>query len=123
MNKDLARLKIIDAECRTLRSKLDSILSELKGVLREDSYNYNDRCPGTSSSYSTYDDFETSFRWCCRKTAHSQETHTEVGKMIKQLENTKRAAIDELHGVNELEGLKATVNNILKGADVPLLGE
>ena len=38
-------------------------------------------------------------------------------------EAKKRAATDELHGVNELEGLKATVNNILKGADVPLLGE
>ena len=121
--EDMARLKDIDAEVKGLKSKLDAILSELKDVLKNNNYNYDHRCPSTSYGSTEYNDFEGAYRWCCRKTAHGQETITEAGKMIKQLEDTKRAAIDELHGVNELEGLKATVNNILKGADVPLLGE
>ena len=43
--------------------------------------------------------------------------------MIRLLQAKKRAATDELHGINELNGLKKTVNSILKGADVPLLGQ
>ena len=68
-------------------------------------------------------DVDTAFRWCCRKTAQKHETETEAGKMIRVLEAKKRAATDELHGINELEGLMHAVNNILEGADVPLLGQ
>ena len=41
---------------------------------------------------------------------------------IEKLEKQKRAAIDLLHGVNELDGLTAEVNKILTGAGVPQLG-
>ena len=43
--------------------------------------------------------------------------------MIADLENRKRAAVDQLHGINELQELTLTVNGILNGAGVPLLGE
>lgn len=123
VSKDLARLKDIDDEVKTLKSKLDAILAELKDVLKDGNYSYDHRCPSTSYGSTDYVEFEGAFRWCCRKTAHKQETETPAGKMIKELQSKKRAAVDLLHGINELEGLTVQVNNILNGAGVPLLGE
>ena len=124
VDKDLKRFEKLDVEHKKLQSKLvqvyDAVKSSQKG--KASSYDYN--CP-YPSLYNNSDavSINEGYRYLCNKTAAKNEDETPQGKLIKQLEAKKRAAIDELHGVNELAGLKATVNNILKGADVPLLGE
>ena len=120
IDKDIKRFNKLDEEHRTLQSKLVTIYNEVERSLGFDRYDSNTPTIYNSSSAL---DINTGFRFLCGKTAAKQETETPEGRLIKELENKKRAAIDELHGVNELEGLRMTVNNILKGADVPLLGE
>ena len=120
IDKDIKRFEKLDSEYKTVRTKIYNIYEEVRRSLNIDSYSHS--TPSVYNS-STAADMIAGFRFLCSKTAAKQETETPEGKLIKQLEAKKRAAVDELHGVNELEGLKATVNNILKGADVPLLGE
>ena len=120
IDKDVTRFNKVDIEHKQLQSKLYDIYNEVRKSLGVQEYGNS-----TPSVYRTSSaiDFASGFRYLCGKTASKQETETAEGKLIRELEAKKRAAVDELHGVNELEGLKLTVNNILKGADVPLLGE
>ena len=121
VDKDIKKFETIDTEHKKLQTKLKSVFEEVKKSILGDN-NWESGSPsmyGTTSSY----EMNEGFRWCCNKTAAKSVNDTPAGKIIKDLESKKRAAIDELHGVNELAGLKATVNNILKGANVPLLGE
>ena len=120
IDKDVTRFNKVDVEHKQLQSKLYDIYNEVRKSLGVQEYGNS-----TPSVYRTSSaiDFASGFRYLCGKTASKQETETPEGKLIRELEAKKRAAVDELHGVNELEGLKITVNNILKGADVPLLGE
>ena len=120
IDKDMKRFVRLDLEYRQLRTKLVTVYDEVARSIGFDKYAHNTPSVYNSSNAS---DINTGFRYLCSKTAAKQETETPEGKLIKELEAKKRAAIDELHGVNELEGLKLTVNSILKGADVPLLGE
>ena len=116
----MKKFQKLDLEHKQLQNKIYNIYTEVRTSLGVDSYSHNSPSVYNSSSA---EDMITGFRFLCSKTAAKQETETEEGKLIKELQAKKRAAVDELHGVNELEGLKLTVNNILKGADVPLLGE
>ena len=125
VDKDLKRFEKLDTEYVKLRAKLiqvyDSVKdSQIKTNRHVTSWNHNYPHLYTSSNGVNIDE---GYRYLCNQTAIKNEDETPQGKLIKKLEAKKRAAIDELHGVNELAGLKATVNSILKGADVPLLGE
>ena len=120
IDKDMKRYEKLDLEHKQLQTKLYNIYNEVRISLKVDKYNHNS--PSVYNSSSALD-MNEGFKFLCGKTAAKQETETPEGKMIKELQAKKRAAIDELHGINELNGLKSTVNNILKGADVPLLGE
>ena len=125
VDTDLKRFEKLDAEYVKLRAKLiqvyDSVKdSQIKTNHAITSWNHNYPHLYTSSNAANIDE---GYRYLCNQTAVKNEDETPTGMLIKELEAKKRAAVDELHGVNELEGLKATVNNILKGADVPLLGE
>lgn len=120
IDKDMAKFEKLDLEYKNLQSKLYDVYNEVRRTLGIDAYSSNSPNVYSSSGSS---DLHKGFRYLCNQTAAKQETETPEGKIIKELEAKKRAAIDELHGINELEGLKVTVNNILKGADVPLLGE
>ena len=125
VDTDLKRFEKLDAEYVKLRAKLiqvyDSVKdSQIKTNRHVTSWNHNYPHLYTSSNAVNIDE---GYRYLCNQTAIKNEDETPQGKLIKKLEAKKRAAIDELHGVNELAGLKATVNNILKGADGPLLGE
>ena len=120
IDKDMKRFEKLDLEHKQLQTKIYNIYNEVRKSLNIDSYSHTTPSVYNSSSAT---DMITGFRFLCSKTAAKQETETAEGKLIKELEAKKRAAVDELHGVNELEGLTATVNSILKGADVPLLGE
>ena len=126
VDKDLKRFEQLDIEHKKLQNKLvqvyDAVKSSQTGKRNSHDYSYDHNYPhlyGSSDAVS----INEGYRYLCNKTAAKNEDETPEGQLIKELENKKRAAIDELHGVNELEGLRATVNNILKGADVPLLGE
>ena len=120
VDKDMKRFAKLDVEYKQLQSKLVTVYDEVSRSLNFDKYAAN--TPSVYNS-SNSEDINKGYRFLCGKTAAKNEDSTTAGKLIKELEAKKRAAVDELHGVNELEGLKATVNNILKGADVPLLGE
>ena len=125
VDKDLKRFEKLDLEHRKLQHKLVKVYDAVKdsqlGKKRHE-YNHYHNYP-TIYNNSGAVEMNDGYRYLCNQTAAKNEDETAAGKLIKQLEAKKRAAIDELHGINELEGLKATVNNILKGADVPLLGE
>ena len=82
---------------------------------------YDSNVPSLYSG-ADYSNIDKAFRFLCSKTAQSQETETESGKMIKELESKKRAACDILHGISDLEELTGEVNTILKGSGVPMLG-
>ena len=120
IEKEFDRYKELYLEMTPLGTKLSAIYDELRSVFTKHSWDAN--VPSLYGGYSDID-LDKAIRWCCHQTAKKHESETDAGKMIKELEGRKRAAIDELHGINELEGLKATVNNILKGANVPLLGQ
>ena len=121
--KDLKEFEKLDAKHKKLQSKLvqvyDAVKSSQTGNLNG-IYDHNYPHLYQSSDAVSINE---GYRYLCNKTAAKNEDETPEGQLIKELEAKKRAAIDELHGINELEGLRATVNNILKGADVPLLGE
>ena len=121
INKDFDRYTKLINELERIASRLRAINDELVAVLTKGKP-YDCNKPSLYSTFSAID-LDRAFRWCCNKTAQQHETETEAGKMIRLLEAKKRAATDELHGINELNGLKKTVNSILKGADVPLLGQ
>ena len=119
---DVVRYKELWAELEPLSSKIRAIFNELEQVLRKKEWDSN---APSLCSYQPFSGLELdkAMRWCCHQTAKKHESETDAGKMITNLKAKKRAAIDELHGINELDGLKIKVNNILQGADVPLLGQ
>ena len=121
IDKEVKRYTELYNEMYPLQEKLKAIFEELKSVVQRGK-SWDSSTPSLYSQFSATD-LDTAYRWCCRKTAQKHETETEAGKMIRVLEAKKRAATDELHGINELEGLMHAVNNILEGADVPLLGQ
>ena len=120
VDKDMKKFDKLDIEHKALQSKLVTVYNEVRRSLKIVEYSNN--VPSVYNSSSALD-VNTGFRFLCGKTAAKQETETPEGKLIKQLETKKRAAVDLLHGINELEGLTVQVNNILNGAGVPLLGE
>lgn len=119
VDKSLAQYKKVKERHDRLSEGLLAVYEELLNNLGKRRYD-----SGVPSIYngSSYSDIDKAFRYLCNQTALGQETETKSGKMIKELEEKKRAACDKLHGVAELEGLMIEVNKILKGADVPLLG-
>ena len=121
VDKDIKEYLKIKGRVDVLSGRITAIFDEVKKSVKTD--NKWDCNEPTMYSTITEMDIEKGFKWCCNKTAHKQETETAAGKMIADLENRKRAAVDQLHGINELQELTLTVNGILKGADVPLLGE
>ena len=123
IKEEVTRYKELWAEMEPLASKIRAIFNELEQVVR-DNHGYSSTTPSLCS-YQPFSgqDLEKAMRWCCHQTAKKHESETDAGKMITNLVAKKRAATDELHGINELEGLMHAVNNILEGADVPLLGQ
>ena len=124
VDKDLKIFEKLDARHKKLQSKLIQVYESVKSSQiksgKVSSWDNNYPHLYTSSDSNTINE---GYRYLCNQTAIKNEDETPQGKLIKKLEAKKRAAVDELHGINELNGLKSTVNSILKGADVPLLGE
>ena len=119
VDKSMTQYRKVKERYDRLSQGLVAVYDELLNNLGKRKYD-----SGVPSVYngSSHSDVDKAFRYLCNQTALGQETETKSGKMIKELEEKKRAACDKLHGVAELEGLMAEVNKILKGADVPLLG-
>ena len=124
VDKDLKRFEKLDVEYTKLQGKLVQVYESVKSsqIKTGKVSSWDNNYPHLYNNSNAIS-INEGYRYLCNQTAAKNEDETPQGKLIKQLEAKKRAATDELHGVNELEGLKATVNNILKGADVPLLGE
>ena len=120
IEKEFDRYIELFLELKPLASRLNAIYDELKSVFGKQGWESN--VPSLYGEFSDID-LDKAMRWCCHQTAKKHESETDAGRMITDLKAKKRAAIDELHGINELDGLKIKVNNILQGADVPLLGQ
>ena len=124
VDKDLARFEKLDAEYTKLQSKLVQVYDSVKSsqIKSGKICSWNNNYPHLYNNSGAVN-INEGYRYLCNQTAAKNEDETPEGQLIKELEAKKRAACDELHGINELNGLKSAVNNILKGADVPLLGE
>ena len=121
VDKDIKEYLAKKVRTDVLSDRITAIFNEIKkSVKTDDRWDNSEPHMYTNISES---DIEKGFKWCCNKTAHKQETETAAGKAIADLENRKRASVDQLHGINELQELTLTVNNILNGAGVPLIGE
>ena len=121
VDKDIKEYLKIKGRVDVLSGRITAIFDEVKKSVKTDNkWDCNE--PNMYHNISE-GDIEKGFKWCCNKTAHKQETETAAGRAIADLENRKRAAVDQLHGINELQELTLTVNGILNGAGVPLLGE
>ena len=123
VDKDIKEYLKIKSRVDVLSSRIRAIFEEVKKSVKDPNDNKYDCMEPSMYNTVSESDIEKGFKWCCNKTAHKQETETKAGRMIVDLENRKRAAVDQLHGINELQELTLAVNGILKGADVPLLGE
>ena len=124
VDKDIKRFEKLDAEHTKLQLKLIQVYDSVKSsqIKSGKVSSWDNNYPHLYNSSGAVN-INEGYRYLCNQTAAKNEDETPQGKLIKQLEAKKRAATDELHGINELNGLKEVVNNILKGADVPLLGE
>tara|TARA_Y100000593_G_scaffold14041_2_gene26339 strand:- start:14933 stop:15448 length:516 start_codon:yes stop_codon:yes gene_type:complete len=119
LDKTLSRYKKVKDEFDLLGGRITAVYDEILESMGK--RRYDSQVPSIYNG-SSYSDIDKAFRYVCNKTAQGQETETESGKMIKELESKKRAACDVLHGINDLEELTGQVNAILKGSDVPMLG-
>ena len=119
LDKSLSRYKKVKDEFDLLSGRITAIYDEILESMGKRRFDSNVPSLYSGASYS---DVDKAFRYICSQTAQGQETETESGKMIKELESKKRAACDILHGINDLEELTGQVNAILKGSDVPMLG-
>ena len=123
VDKDIKEYLAKKIRTDVLSDRITAIFNEVKKSVKDPNDNKWDSSEPNIYGTASESEIERGFKWCCNKTAHKQETETAAGKMIADLENRKRAAVDQLHGINELQDLTLTVNTILNGAGVPLLGE
>ena len=119
VDKSLNRYKKLKEEHDIVAEGLVAVYNEILKNLGK--YQYDNGVP-TIYTGSSHGDMDKAFRYLCNQTAFGQETETKSGRIIKELEEKKRAACDLLHGINELDGLTAEVNKILTGTGVPQLG-
>ena len=120
LDKTITKYRKMKEEFDLLSDRIVAVYDEILKSLNKNKYD-----SGVPSLYSgsSYKDTDRAFRWLCNQTAQDQETETASGRLIKKLQHKKKTACDVLHGINELDGLTTEVNKILKGADVPMLGE
>jgi len=116
----LDRFKEVQEEYNELSQNISLIYSNIKKALNISNYESGWK---TLYKQSEHHEMLEAFRRCCEEVALQDSEGSSLGKQIEILEKKKRAATDVLHGINELEGLTAEVNRILKGSDIPLLGE
>ena len=121
--EDIKEYNKINSRAQIVGQRIRMIFEEVKKSVKDPNDNKYDHTEPSLYMSMNREDIAKGFQWCCNKTAQKQETETDAGKMIAELEDKKRAAIDQLHGINELQELTTTVNTILNGAGVPLLGE
>ena len=116
----LDRYKEVQSEYHELNQSMGLIYKNIRKALDVTEYT-----SGWTTIYKSSDhlDMIKAFRSCCEEVAMQNSEGSEIGMQIEELEKKKRSATDLLHGINELDGLTAEVNKILKGADVPMLGE
>lgn len=121
--EDLDLYEVCDTEHRVINRKLVAVYDEIKRTFDENNReSWKSHWPSiyNGSDHSTIKD---AFRYACNQLSKKNEDETPEGKMINMLNERKRQALDEIHGVNELLELKESVNNILGAVGVPLLGD
>ena len=108
-----------------LGDKIRAVFDEIKNTLdTEDlSWQIRQNQPSMYGSNHTITDITRAFRWCCNETAKKNDKSLTITDNIKKLEDKRDRAIDILHGVDEFNDTLGAVNNMLKGTDVPRLGE
>ena len=108
-----------------LGDKIRAVFDEIKNTLdnEELSWQIRQNQPSLYGSNHTVSDINRAFRWCCNETAKKNDKSLTITDDIKKLEDKRDRAIDILHGVDEFNDTLGAVNTMLKGTDVPRLGE
>lgn len=120
--KEYNKLKPIHDE---LGSKISAVFDEIKNTLENPdlSWQLRQNQPTLYGSNHSSTDVNRAFRWCCNETAKKNDKSLTITDDIQKLEDKRDRAIDILHGVDEFVGTLDAVNNMLKGTNVPRLGE
>ena len=115
VDKDIKRFDKLDAEHTKLQSKLIQVYESVKSsqIKSGKVSSWDNNYPHLYTSSGAVN-INEAYRYLCNQTAIKNEDETPQGKLIKQLEAKKRAATDELHGINELNGLKKLLIIFLK---------
>ena len=115
----LMQFAVVKKEADELNKTIRQIYENIRRALNIGEYQSNWPTIYNGSDIET---INQGFRKACEEVALQNSEGSQIGQEIEKLEKQKRAAIDLLHGVNELDGLTAEVNKILTGAGVPQLG-
>ena len=115
----LMQFAVVKKEADELNKTIRQIYENIRRALNIGEYQSNWPTIYNGSDIET---INQGFRKACEEVALQNSEGSQIGQEIEKLEKQKRAAIDLLHGVNELDGLTAEVNKIITGAGVPQLG-
>ena len=101
-------------------NKIRERMSQVCKAIHEKT-DYSDK---SSYFHAPYDSngVEKFLRDICNALAREGFIHTPKGKRLGELEAKRKAAIDIVMGMTEVEPTVIAINKILKGSNVPLLG-
>ena len=123
VQKALKEYKQVEEKHKLLGSKLNSVFTEVHRTVENPDATWNEQQSNPSVwDSSAWEAFDKAFRWACAETAKQTDSTATHTTTIKNLENKRDKAIDILHGVDEFADILGSVNNILKGTEVPRLG-
>ena len=125
LDKTIKEYNKLKPKLDELGDKIRTVFDEIRQTLDTDdvSWSIRQHWPNLYGSNHSAPDINRAFRWCCNETAKKNDKSLTITDDIKKLEDKRDRAIDILHGVDEFNDTLGAVNNMLKGTDVPRLGE
>ena len=125
LDKTIKEYNKLKPKVDELGDKIRTVFDEIRQTLDTDdiSWSVRQNWPNLYGSNHTPGEIDRAFRWCCNETAKKNDKSLTITDDIKKLEDKRDRAIDILHGVDEFNDTLGAVNNMLKGTDVPRLGE
>ena len=121
--KPIKEYNNIKAKYDILSNKITSVYEEVCKTVEDPSVSQWNSSKPTMYRNMTPGDIDKGFRWACNETAKKNDKSLVTSTMIKKLQDKRDKAIDILHGVDEFADILGSVNNILKGTEVPRLGD
>ena len=124
LNKAIKDYEFHKKQISNIYQKLEAVYSEVKNTIVDPNADWREtqNIPTIWNS-SSFEDINKAFRWACNETAKKNDKSLTITDEVKKLEDKRDRAIDILYGVDEFVGTLDAVNNMLKGTNVPRLGE